>query len=70
MQKVQPYAGSPTVLVLLQAAVVLNPTTTILLQLMDKDWRQAIHEDHNLSRIVQATKDNPLGSLTNAKLVE
>ena len=68
MQKVQPYAGMTTVSAL-QAAVVLNPTTTIPLP-TDEDWRQAIQNDHDLSRIVQAIKDGPIGSLTKAELVE
>ena len=68
MQKVQPYAGMTTVSAL-QAAVVLNPTTTIPLP-TDEDWRQAIQDDHDLSRIVQAIKDGPIGSLTKAELVE
>jgi hypothetical protein len=31
---------------------------------MDNDWKEAIQDDHDLSRIVQAIKDGPLGSLT------
>ena len=68
MQEVQPYAGM-TMISALQAAVVLNQATTIPLP-TDEDWRQAISEDHDLSRIVQAIQAGPLGSLTKAELVE
>jgi hypothetical protein len=53
----------------MQAAVVLNQATTIPLP-TDKDWRQAVAKDHDLSRIVQALQDGPLNSLTKAELVE
>jgi hypothetical protein len=68
MQKVQPYTGRTTISAL-EAAVILNPTTTIPLP-KDNDWKQAIQEDHDLSRIVQAIKDRPLGSLTKAEVVD
>jgi hypothetical protein len=68
MKEVQLYAG-PTMISAMQAAVVLNQTTTIPLP-TDEDWRQAVAKDHNLSRIVQALKDGPLTSLTKAELVE
>jgi hypothetical protein len=42
----------------MQAAVVLNQATTIPLP-TDKDWRQAIAKDHDLSRIAQALQDAP-----------
>ena len=68
IQKVQPYAGMTTISAL-QAAILLNPTTTIPLP-MDNDWKQAVQNDHNLSRIIQAIKDGPMGTLTKAELVE
>ena len=68
MQDVQPYAGMTTIPAL-QVAVVLNQATTIPLPTAE-DWRQAINEDHDLSRIVQTITAGPLGSLTKAELVE
>jgi hypothetical protein len=68
MQEVQPYAGM-TIISALQAVVVLNQATTIPLP-TNEDWCQSVNEDHNLSRIVIAIQEGPLGTLKKAELVE
>ena len=72
-EKAAPHAPAPylgaNIASAMQATVVLDQATTIPLP-TDEEWRQAINEDHDLSKIVAALQDGPLGSLTKAGLVE
>jgi hypothetical protein len=71
IQEVQPPAGPMMVSTMQAAAVVLNQSTTIPLPCMDKDGRQAINDDHNLSKVVTVIQAGPLSPMMmKAELVE